>query len=310
MSVPSTDRSSAGQRDAGLPDNLRAVLATACAQAGLDPAGAVPIRLGENAIVGLPGGIVVRIARPRQLVAATREVQIARWLADQNVPAVQAVDGIDQPVQVQGRAVTFWRELPPHQQGSPAQVAEALRRLHHLPIPTGFSLAPLAPFVRLADRIEAATTLADDDRTWLHRHLSDLQGRYAGLPAGLPHRVVHGDAWVGNVAATADGRVIWLDLERCSIGPPEWDLINTTLRYTSFAWITADTYRDFCRRYGYDVTSWDGFTLLRDIRELRMTCYTAQRAAEDSNARAEAELRVRCLRGGHGPRPWSWTPAP
>jgi aminoglycoside phosphotransferase (APT) family kinase protein len=301
-----TDRSAARR----LPGDLRAVLAAACAQAGLDPAGAVPIRLGENAIVGLPGGIVVRIARPGQLAAATREVQIARWLADQDVPAVQAVDGIEQPVQVEKRAVTFWRELPPHQQGSPAQVAQALRRLHQLPVPTGFSLAPLAPFVRLADRIEAATTLADDDRTWLHRHLTDLQHRYAELPAGLPHRVVHGDAWVGNVAATADGQVIWLDLERCSIGPPEWDLINTTLRYTSFAWITADTYRDFCGRYGFDVTTWAGFELLRDIRELRMTCYTAQRAAEDSAARAEAELRVRCLRGDRGPRPWPWTPAP
>jgi aminoglycoside phosphotransferase (APT) family kinase protein len=301
-----TGRPAAGR----LPGDLHAVLAAACAQAGLDPAGAVPIRLGENAIVGLPGGIVVRIARPGQLAAATREVQIARWLAERDVPAVQAVEGIDQPVPVDGRAVTFWRELPPHQHGTPAQVAEALRRLHNLSVPTGFTLAPLAPFVRLADRIEAATSLADDDRTWLHRHLIDLQHRYAELPGGRPHCVVHGDAWVGNVAATDDGQVFWLDLERCSIGPPEWDLINTTLRYTSFAWITADTYREFCRRYGYDVTTWPGFSVLRDIRELRMTCYTAQRAAEDPAARAEAELRVRCLRGDHGPRPWSWTPAP
>jgi aminoglycoside phosphotransferase (APT) family kinase protein len=286
------------------------VLADACAQAGLDPRGAQPIRLGENAIIGLPGGIVVRIARPGQLTAATREIQIARWLAEQDVPAVRAVDGIDQPVHVDGRAVTFWRELPPHQQGTPTQVAQALRRLHSLPIPTGFTLPPLAPFVRLADRIEAATTLADGDRTWLHRHLTDLKARYAELPPGLPHRVIHGDAWVGNVAATAEGQVIWLDLERCSIGPPEWDLINTTLRYTTFAWITTEEYRGFCRRYGYDVTTWSGFTLLRDIRELRMTCYTAQRAAEDPTVRAEAELRVACLRGVYGPRPWSWTPAP
>jgi len=305
VSVPPTERP-AGRLD----DGLAAVLAQACAQAGLDPRGAQPIRLGENAILRLPGGIVARIARPGQDAAATREVRLAGWLAGHGVPAVRAVADVEQPVLVQGRAVTFWCELPPHQQGTPAQVAEALRRLHELPVPIGFTLAPLAPFVRLADRIEAATTLSDTDRTWLHRHLTDLKARYAELPAGRPHRVLHGDAWVGNVAATADGQVIWLDLERCSIGPPEWDLINTTLRYTSFAWITAEEYRDFCRRYGYDVTTWPGFDLLRDIRELRMTCYTAQRAAEDPSARAEAVLRVACLRGDHGPRPWSWTPAP
>ncbi len=304
MSVPPTEPS-AGQLDIG----TSTVLAEACAQAGLDFRGAKPIRLGENAIVGLPGGIVVRIARPGQFAAASREVQIARWLAEQGVPAVRVVEGITQPVHTLGRAVTFWHELPPHEHATPAQVADALRRLHELPVPTGFTLGPLAPFVRLAERIEAATTVPDEDRTWLHRHLSALQGRYAELPAGRPHRVIHGDAWVGNLAATADG-LIWLDLERCAIGPPEWDLINTTLRYTSFAWISAREYREFGRGYGYDVTNWPGFALLRDIRELRMTCYTAQHAAENPAAQTEALLRVACLRGERGPRPWQWTPAP
>jgi hypothetical protein len=41
-----------------------------------------------------------------------------------------------------------------------------------------------------------------------------------------------------------------------------------------------------------------------------MTCYLGQHAAEHSTARAEAQLRVACLRGRHGPRPWNWTPAP
>jgi hypothetical protein len=57
------------------------------------------------------------------------------------------------------------------------------------------------------------------------------------------------------------------------------------------------------------VTTWAGFRLLREIRELRMTCYLAQYATENAPARAEAELRVACLRGRHGQRPWPWTPA-
>lgn len=100
-----------------------------------------------------------------------------------------------------------------------------------------------------------------------------------------------------------------LDLERCAIGPPQWDLISTAIKRTSFAWITAVDYDDFCNRYSYYVTRRPGFELLRDIRELRMICYVAQRAAERSEARTEAQARVDCLRGRAGSRPWAWTPA-
>lgn len=281
----------------------------ACREAGIDATGAEPLRLGENAIFQLPGRIVARIARPGQHGAATREVRIARWLVDHGIPAVRALDGVAQPIDAHGRAVTFWYELPDHRKGTPAQVAQALRRLHDLPITQGHPFSDLEPFVRLSERITAATSLTDDDRDWLHQHLAALQDRYATVPAGLPHTVLHGDAWVGNVVATNDDQVVLLDLERASIGPPEWDLVSTAIKHTSFAWITAAEYRDFCDRYGHDVTTWVGFTLLRDIRELRMTCYLAQHAAEYPGAQPEAELRVACLRGRHGPRPWSWSPA-
>ncbi|MGH4013874.1 MAG: phosphotransferase enzyme family protein [Pseudonocardiaceae bacterium] len=289
-------------------DLYRPVLAAACAQAGLSAAGARVIRIGENAIFVLPGRVVVRIARLGQHPAAVKEVRIARWLADHGVAAVRALDGIVQPVQIGGRAVTFWQELPPHRHGTPGEVAGALRRLHQLPVPE--FLRPLAPFTRLAQRIDAATTLSAQDRSWLRGHLSELQQRYTGLPAGLPRQVVHGDAWVGNVVTTDDGHTVLLDLERCAVGPPEWDLVSTAIKHTSFAWVSAQDYQDFCDRYGHDVTTWNGFELLRDTRELRMTCYLAQHATEHSTARSEAALRVACLRGRLGPRPWNWTPAP
>jgi hypothetical protein len=52
--------------------------------------------------------------------------------------------------------------------------------------------------------------------------------------------------------------VVLLDLERCSIGPPKWDLVSTAINVTSFASISADDYHDFSVRYGYDVTTWPG----------------------------------------------------
>ncbi|MET9243882.1 aminoglycoside phosphotransferase family protein [Nonomuraea sp. NPDC003709] len=277
---------------------------------GLDPTDAELMRLGENALYRFPGGIVARVSRAGQLGAAAREVAVARWLEANQVPAVRAWPDVDQPIEVDGRAVTWWRELPPHRHGTAPMVATALRRLHDLPPPTGFEIGRLDPFVRLAERIDRAVTLNETDRDWMRARLAELEARYAELPKGLPETVVHGDAWIGNVVSTDGGEVVLLDLERCSVGPPEWDLTSTAVKAFTLAGITAEDYDAFVRTYEHDVTSWDGFETLRDIREFRMTCMAAQVAAENPARRDEVMLRLACLRGERGPRPWSWTAVP
>ncbi|MEU0529148.1 phosphotransferase family protein [Amycolatopsis tolypomycina] len=288
----------------------REILDAACAQVGLDSSGASIVRLGENAIFRLPAKVIVRIARPGQLAAARREVAVARWLQTVDIPAVQVAEPDDQPVDVGGRAVTFWRELPPHANGKPVQVARALRRLHDAKPPSDLDLGTIAPFVRLSDRIDRAT-IAESRRAWMRDHLDELQRRWSDRPIGLPECVVHGDAWVGNVVATEGGDVVFLDLERTSIGPPEWDLVHTAIKHSSFAWIRLEDYRAFVDEYGYDVTLWEGFELFRDIREFRMTCMAVQVAAENPKAEDQATLRLECLQGARGPRPWAgWAALP
>lgn len=284
------------------------LLKQACAQVGLSSSGAELIRQGENALYRLPNQIVVRIARPGQAAAAAKEVAVSRWLASAGIKAVEALDDVVQPVVIDGRPVTFWRELPEDRHGTPAEVATVLKQLHGSPLPNDFELPPLAPFVRLAERIDGATTLTDDGRSWLRRQLDHLTDAFVTLPAGLPRSAIHGDAWGGNVVMTAGGAVL-LDLERFSAGPPEWDLVSTAVRYTTFGTMAAPEYDAFATTYGHDVTTWPGFTILRDIRELRVTCYAAQRASENPTFQPEAALRVASLRGLQGPRPWpDWQP--
>jgi aminoglycoside phosphotransferase (APT) family kinase protein len=249
---------------------------------------------------------VVRISRPGQAVAARREVNVARWLETSAVQAVQVVPNLDQPIIVDERAVTFWQELPAHHHGSPAQVAAALKQLHAQAPPASFTLGDIAPFVRLEERIAGARTATEDDRQWLHDYLSDLEEQWRTLPNGLPWCVIHGDAWVGNVVSTVDGQVILLDLERTSIGPPEWDLVHTAIKWLSFGWISQEEYAEFCDVYGHDVTTWAGFDLLRDIRELRMTTMALQTAATNAAWEEQAAHRLSCIRGEKGPRPWAW----
>jgi len=293
-------------------DDPLAILHRASAVAGLNPDGAEVIRLAENAIYRLRDGIVARIARTGQDAAAAKEVNVARWLEDSGVSAVRVAREIDQPVRVDGRSVTFWHELPPHEYGAIVDVAAALRELHKLTPPEVFELSELAPFVRLPQRIKAATTISADDQNWLLNRLTELKTAYDELPPGLPRCVVHGDAWSGNVVTTTDSAFVLLDLERCSLGPPEWDLVSTAVTYVTTARINTKEWGTYCETYGHDVTSWEGFHILRDIRELRQTTMAAQVAATNPQHYADqAAHRLACLQGQHGPRPWSgWRPVP
>lgn len=289
-----------------------ATLHEAASIAGIDHVGARLIGESENLIYLLPEHRVARVARPGQEASALKEVEVAKWLEDCSVPAVRVLRYIEQPIIVHGRAVTFWRELPSHQEGDTVDVARALSRLHGLRPPTTFKLPRLAPFVRLHERVESATTLSANDRAWMLGKVVDLEVAYSNLPAGLPECVVHGDAWAGNVVRTGDGTVTLLDFERCSVGRPEWDLVSTAVSYVTAGWMRQEEWAAYCNAYGADVTDWEGFATLRDIRELRMATMAAQLAAQNPARYAEqAAHRVACLRGTQGPRPWSgWRAVP
>ncbi|UED86320.1 aminoglycoside phosphotransferase family protein [Streptomyces profundus] len=281
-----------------------AILREICAVAGFDATGAEPIRLGENDLWRLPEHIVVRISRAEQSAAAEREVAVTRWLADHAVPAVRPL-AIEQPLHAQGRPATFWEELPRHHPGTETDLAPLLRQLHDLPQPD-FPIGQLNPLIRVKDRIVTATTITEQDRTWLLSHFEALRHDWETLPTGLPHSVVHGDAWGGNCAITVDGAVL-MDFERTSLGPPEWDLTSTAIRSDTFGTLSHEDYQQFCDAYGHDVTTWPGYPTLRTLRELRALTFALQTATDNPAAIPEAHHRLSCVQGRAGPRPWVWT---
>jgi aminoglycoside phosphotransferase (APT) family kinase protein len=284
-------------------------LHAACAQIGMNADNAELIRLAENAIYRLPGHLVARVSRPGQLQSARREVTVSTWLQGRGFPVVRARSDLPQPIEVAGRAVTFWEELPPHTRARPADIGSLLRRLHAMPT-DGIALPPTDPFVQIETRINSLTFLEPADREWLLSAAAALRALYADRPPGSPNGLVHGDPWAGNVVITDDGPIL-LDLERFSLGPPEYDLVVVAASYTSYGLLTADQYHELTAAYGRDVTTWAGYPLLRDIRELRVATYAGQVALDHPEARDQAVHRMRCLQGRHGPRPWpGWRAVP
>jgi aminoglycoside phosphotransferase (APT) family kinase protein len=288
--------------------NQDPTLEAACQVVGFNASKAELIRAGENSLYRLPGKVVARVTRPGQFDAAAKEVRVSNWLRSLDMRVVEALNDIEQPVLIDGRAVTFWRELPPHRRSTIPELATVLRLLHDLPKPD-FQLPPLAPFVRLRERIAEAGVLSTEEREWLLTHLSRVEERYATLPVGRSWCAIHGDAWAGNVVVTQDGPVM-LDLERFAYGPPEWDLSSIAVDYTTFASFTAEVWEDFCQRYRHDVTAWAGFEVLRDARELRKVTFAVQMAPQRADIAEQARYRLACIRGDHGRRPWGWKGVP
>ncbi|MGW4328836.1 phosphotransferase [Nocardia sp. NPDC004573] len=285
---------------AGVAGNgMRSILRAACVSVGIDASDAEPIEV--QGVYRLHGGIVVRIGGRGQKLAIGREVAVAQWLESCGVPAARVVPDIPQPVVVDGRPVTFWQELPPHHPGEPGEVARALAQLHQLPLP-GFELRRMSPLAGMADAIDAARTVTEDDRRWLHKHLEELCGRWKALPRGLPWSVVQGGD--DGVVVGDDGEVILVELGRAMIGPPEWDLVHTAIECWTAAKITAAQYAEFCAGYGRDVMRWDGFYLLRDIQEFRMALQSMRAATADPAHQRQALRRLAYIRGDEGMRPW------
>lgn len=288
------------------PHNARRALDEACKLLGFDATDAELIRLGENAVFRLRHrSVIARVMRsPDRLQDAAREVSVARWLASEGVPAIRLIE-VPQPISVAGRVVTLWESAADRTEyGTPAELADLLRRLHSLPCPDEIMFPVLHPFDRARDRIEQVSSLRDDDRDFLSNRCEILDAEYRTLQFELPMGVIHGDANVGNVIRDRHGRTLLADLDGFANGPREWDLILTAIYYEQFGWHTEAEYEEFVRHYGWDVMRWDGYPVLRSVREFLMVTWLAQNAQTDAKARVELDKRLASLRRGSSRRDW------
>jgi Ser/Thr protein kinase RdoA (MazF antagonist) len=250
--------------------------------------------------------VIVRIAQAAGSTEnAGTQVAVARWLASENYPATRALD-VDQPVSLDGHAVTFWESVSEREDYAPIdQVAEVIRRLHELEPPADLVLPEVRPFDKAQARVEQLAGLPAEDIDFLAARLGDLDAQYRELEFPLPLGPIHGDANVGNVILDRHGKPVLIDLDSFSTGPREWDLVQTALFYERFGWHTEDEYRSFVRVYGFDLMSWSGYRVLADTREVMMTLWLGRKAGTDERAAAETHKRIDAIRNGGSRRDWA-----
>jgi Ser/Thr protein kinase RdoA (MazF antagonist) len=282
------------------------ILQQACQQAGLPSARAELLRLGENAIYQLASQpVVVRIARSAdRMPRIERELCIARWLAAADVPTIRVYEDIEQPLLVGGHPVSFWRAVTG---GAPEpnhiDLARLLAAFHALPN-CPCNLAAFDPIRVSEARLSVATNIDRTDSDFLHDRCADLDQQLKHLDFALPTGPIHGDAHTRNLL-TDHGQVVLLDFESSVIGPREWDLLPQAVAVDRYG-LSESQYREFADAYGFDVRAWDGYPVLREVRELGMTTWIMQNVGESPAAAAEFALRVASLRERDTHRVWNF----
>ncbi|MDH6579184.1 aminoglycoside phosphotransferase family protein [Kitasatospora sp. MAP5-34] len=282
----------------------RALLATACAAAGLpDPVDARLLALGENAVFDLgPTAVVAKVGRgPGLAERARRELLVARWLDGQGVPVVRPY--LPEPWPAGGHPVTFWHRLAPAvAPARTADLAPLLLALHRLPEPP-FPLGRrdlLGPVDRWLAAAEGHLDPADAE--FLRHRKDEFAAALDGLTPELTPGVIHGDALPRNVHVGPDGPVL-LDLETVSADLREHDLVVLALSHDRYG-VPAEEYRAFTAGYGWDVRDWPGFAVLRGARETASAAWVAQRVPGSPAAAAEFRRRVGSLRDGRATVRW------
>lgn len=288
-------------------ESTRAALDVACREAGMDSRGAILMRLGENALYKLANRpTVVRIARTMDYwPTVTKEVAVARWLAEQDFPAGRLAAPSEQPREASGHPVTFW-EFIPGEVAMPDDIAKLgaiLRKLHHLPPPTSFSLPAVDILSRIRPRVSSAPVPTEDKDFLLYR-CEELREEIAALEFPLAKCATHGDAHIKNLMIQ-DGHEIVIDFENFSWGHPEWDLSMTATEFVTAKWWTDQQYAEFTSAYGYDIREWDGFPTLRATHEIKMTTWIMQNVDHSEKIRAEYETRMQTIRSGEPSGKWN-----
>ncbi|MEC4020489.1 phosphotransferase family protein [Streptomyces sp. H27-D2] len=284
---------------------MLAILERGCAAAGLDSAGAVLMRGQTNAVIRLASRpVVVKIARKGTPVdEVARTVTFVRWLMDLGFPTVPLHRPDLQPVVADGNAISLWTYLPQPDRTVPAQaLAKPLNILHSLSEPP-VALKPLDVCGAIRRSLSRTTTLSQEDLLYLHQRADVLERRLGSVSYELQESVLQGDPQHGN--ALHDGhRAVLCDWDSIAVGHPEWDLVTVEVHCRRFGYGNAH-YADFAEAYGWDVTQWAGYPVLRDLRELRMITTNARKATHEPAKAAEVVRRIHGFRAGDLSLEWN-----
>lgn len=252
------------------------------------------LALGENAVFAA-GDLVVKVGRDAELLGrARRELDIAVWLEEADVPAVRAAE--PKALLVEGHPVTVWHRLPdPVRPAEPRIWPNCYGSCTPCPRPPS-SCRPASCWAAWSGGCgwPATRSIRRTRRTCGSGGTDSRRRGRADAPSDPGP--IHGDALPRNVHVGPDGPVL-VDLETFSADLREHDLVVMALSRDRYG-LPAAAYDSFVETYGWDVRDWEGCSVLRGARETASCAWVSQHAPSNPKALAEFERRVASLREG------------
>ena len=287
-----------------IPPELELALTEICASVGLNPRGARLIRFINNGVFLLRDDpVIVRVVlSPSFAHRARTAVEAAHWLAMHGVPAVRLLPGVEQPVTVGPHCATLWQFVP-EDGPSPGSgdLGGLLRQMHAQPLSESFP--DWRPMADIRRRLGDAVDIDPADHRFLQERCDYLEEQLERLEFPLPPAVIHADAHLGNVIGGPDGPLL-CDLDSLCIGQPEWDLTPIAVGSLRMGY-PASWHEELAEAYGFDITSWEGFAILRELRELKITTGVLPILRSNPSVRQQVEWRLRTIREGDLDTQWA-----
>jgi hypothetical protein len=293
---------------------FEAALHAAADRLGLDTSIVEPLRLHGSGIYllrrkGVVGRLVEATEENRQ--RADKAVRLTAWLHEHGFPVVEPTS--DRLIESDGVLVSFWRHLPQPEDTEPPSalvttLGTLLRELHGLTPPAGLPVVEPLARLRAAMGLDDSRTervLSGEDRRFLEHRMARADDAYEALEFPLGCGLIHNDAHVDNLLADPRSRYGYAltDWEGACLGPREIDLIQEGAPGNRFR-ESAELRHTFTAAYGYDVASWPGWPILRELRDLHSLAAYIRTAPAKPTSHRELELRLRSLRTGDRARRW------
>jgi hypothetical protein len=166
-----------------------------------------------------------------------------------------------------------------------------------------FELPAWQPLDDVRRRLGDAEELDPADRRFLEDRCAELTERLATLDYPLAECVVHGDAHLGNLIPGRAGPVL-CDFDSTCVGPPEWDLTPIPVGLRRFGG-SRRAARVFASAYGFNVTKWPGFSVLCEVRELKLATSVLPILRSNPGVVPELRRRLDSVRTGDTSAGWS-----
>jgi len=231
----------------------------ACREVGLEPSTVVELRHQTNGVYLLSDEMLVaKVARPEYGIEHTkRTVTTVRWIMEMKFPTAPLAD-FDQPIVIEGSAVTFWTYLAQDRPVRAVDLAAPLRQLHSLGRPPA-AIPPLDAIPAIWYSIENESILTGDEHEYLAARCTYLADAH-GLRSEQPSSLLQGDPQHANALWNTDHAVL-SDWDSLVTGPVEWDLVTIDVHCRRFGYPPSE-YAEFSATYGRDIRQWSGYQTL------------------------------------------------